>query len=273
MKNFLIVVVIMSCAFYFFTRQSPDKIEVLVIGSECDYVPNNWEEDDPSDSNVPLSNKKGSYADGYDIQIAKLVAKKMGVRLEVKKIDWQDLLPALNRREIDAVFSGMLDTDERKEQAAFTIPYEVKKTEYTLLMNKASKYSNGRTLNDFAGAVIIAQVGTNLDAAVNQIPGVVHAEPVETASLMIEKLVANEVDGIVIDLDSGRSYERRYNNLVQIIFPQDQGFKVGYTGVCAAVRKRDANLKDAINNAIDDISVRERRRIFDRVISTNFRNF
>ena len=121
MKKYVVLLLLFVCMYVYVqlsgnVEELPSK-PVLRIGSECDYVPNSWEETKPSKSNFPIVNRKGYYAEGYDIQIAKIVASELGMSLEVKKIAWNNLLPSLNKGEIDAIFSSMLDTEERKKLA------------------------------------------------------------------------------------------------------------------------------------------------------------
>ena len=270
-KIFFIVIMFMLAGFYYWGT-GINKIEVIRVGSECDYAPNNWEEHRITNSNIPIENKDGFYAEGYDIQIAKLVAEHIGARLEVKKIEWQDLIPALQRREIDAIFSGMLDTDERKKLIAFSDTYDFQETEYAIIVNKGSKFSNAKKLNDFYGAVLSGQRGTLHDDAIEQIPGAIHTAPVDTFSEMVEKIVKHEIDGAVIDLDSGRIQEKAHSQLIVIRFPEGEGFKFNYTGTCAGVRKSDTRLLRAINDALGGLSKRDRQRIMDRTIAREWEN-
>ena len=121
-KAFVLVALIGLC-FYLFKDLNIffEEKRVLRIGVECDYVPNSWLEDEPTDSNLPIANDQGHYAEGYDIQIAKIVAEEIGAELEVRKVLWNDLLDELNSGQIDAIFSGMLDTNHaEKEQPSQT---------------------------------------------------------------------------------------------------------------------------------------------------------
>lgn len=268
MKSFsLILILMLFVGIYVGIRFNSQEERVLRIGAECDYSPQNWEESDSTVTNVPISNKEGAYAEGYDIQIARRVAESIGAKLEVKKIEWANLLPALNANEIDAVFSAMLDTDERRKLADFSVTYELHKTVYALLVNKKSKYASGKRMSDFSGAKIISQAGTNLDTVIDQIPGVIHVEPVADIYAMLDKVLSDDVDGMVVDLDSGRIYEKNHPELIEIVFPEGEGFKVGFTGVCAAVRKSDQTLLSEINRAISQITSEERARIMDFVIA------
>ncbi len=272
MKMYILLVIALLSGLVYYAGSHMNSIEVIRIGTECDYAPNNWEENKATDSNVPIENKKGFYAEGYDIQIAKVVADKIGARLEVKKIAWQDLIPALQRREIDAIFSGMNDTDERKKIISFSETYDFQDTEYVIIVYKNSKYASAKKLNDFFGAVITGQEGTFFDQAIEQIPGAIHTNPVDTFHAMIEKLESHEVDGIVMDLDSGKMYEKNHSNLTLIRFPKSEGFKFDFTGTCAGVRKRDATLLKAINDALGGLSKRDRQKIMDRTIAREWEN-
>ena len=271
MKKYVVLLILLACM-YVYVQQSGDteKIEsnpVLRIGAECDYVPNSWEETKPTPSNLPIANHKGYYAEGYDIQIAKIVARELGLTLEVKKIAWNDLLPSLNSGEVDAVFSSMLDTEERKKIAAFSEPYEVKKAEYGIIVDSVSPYITAKSLKDFDGAKIIGEKGTKLDEVIDQIPGAIHLKPTAKVQGMIDAVLQDEADGAVIDHDTGHYYELTNKNLTLIKFPENEGFELGFTGVCAGVRKDDTELLHKINIALGKISRNERQKIMDTATS------
>lgn len=60
---------------------------------------------------------------GADIDIATRVAKDMGVAVEVKMLEWDQLIPALQRGEIDLIVAGLTITPERALQVYFSNPY------------------------------------------------------------------------------------------------------------------------------------------------------
>ncbi|MBQ6739024.1 MAG: transporter substrate-binding domain-containing protein [Synergistaceae bacterium] len=272
MKKIIIFVVLVLGAVYFFSNKYFYKPPVLRIGSECDYIPNSWEENFQSDSNIPVTNHKGYYAEGYDIQIANLVAKELGMTPSVVKLKWEDLIEALLRREIDVIFSSMLDTEERKRLIDFSIPYELKKTEYAVMVRKDGKFADITKLEDLYQARILSQKGTYFEDAIEQIPGAVKATPVITVSDMIEELDNGKVDGIVIDVDTGTTYEKMDDDLKLITFPEGEGFIIGFSGVCAGVRKNDRRLLERIDTAISKITLRTRQKVRDQVISKVWHN-
>lgn len=269
MKKYLMLILVLG-VFSYYAAENFGERQTLRIGVECDYAPNNWLEDYQTDTNLPIVNEPGHYAEGYDIQIAKLVAEEMHADLVVKKFGWNELPQALARREIDAIFSGMLDTEDRRRYAVFSDTYDAAKTEYTIVVNRASRYADAEELRDFSGAKLVAQRGTNLDSAIAQISGAVHMMPVDTVREMLNMVVHNEADGTVINFDTGQTYERKYHNLKVIRFPEGKGFKLDFNGICAGVRKGNTKLLEEINHALAKISKRERKRIMDRTIARAF---
>ena len=234
---------------------------VLRVGVECEYVPNSWEERKPSDSNLPIVNNKGYYAEGYDVQIAKIVAASLENDLEVRKIAWNDLIPALRNGEIDAIFSSMLDTEERKKLVAFSDPYEAETVAYAIIVDSVSPYITATSLKDFNGAKIVGERGTKLDDVIEQIPGVIHVKPAETIQAMIDCVLQEKADGAVIDVDTGRYHELINKNLTLITFKDGDGFELGFHGVCAGVRQTDTELLHRINVALAKIPQSERKKI------------
>lgn len=96
--------------------------EKLVIGMECAYQPFNWTVNNSSDHTLPISGTN-QYADGYDIAIAKYLSQDLNREVEIKKIEWDSLIPSLLSGEINMVLAGMSVTNERLQTIDFTDPY------------------------------------------------------------------------------------------------------------------------------------------------------
>ncbi|MDY6397790.1 MAG: ABC transporter substrate-binding protein/permease [Treponema sp.] len=238
----------------------------LRVGMECAYAPNNWEENQLSDTNAPIMNNPGFYAEGYDVQIARLIAESMNRKLEIVKIPWDGLLEALNRGQIDIIVSGMVDSREHKQAALFSDTYAVERTEYGLLVNGDSKFSQADSLSDLKGASIIGQRGTKLDSVIDQIPGVYHVPAVDTIPNMLDRLNRKTVDGIVINLDSAQAYQKTYPQLAIIDFPDGQGFYLDFSGICVGVDKSNPALLEEVNTALASISIEKRKDLMDMAI-------
>lgn len=236
---------------------------VLRVGMECAYAPNNWEEDRATDTNLPISNNEGFYAEGYDVQIAKLIGEALDADVEIVKYPWEGLLEALNQGQADMIVSGMVDSEEHKQAAAFSDTYAIAPTEYSMMVQKDSSYADAKVLADFSGASILGQKGTKLDTVIDQIPGVNHISPVDSIPNMLDRLNNNTVDGIVINLDSAQAYLKTYPNLVVIDFPDDDGFVLDFSGICVGVRKADTELLSEVNEALSNIPAETRQQLMD----------
>ncbi|MEF3694866.1 MAG: transporter substrate-binding domain-containing protein [Candidatus Cloacimonadota bacterium] len=71
----------------------------------------------------PFSYRQEAEFFGVDIDLVKALGEKTGYEIEVLNINFEQLLPALQNREIDFIASAMTITDQRAAIAQFTVPY------------------------------------------------------------------------------------------------------------------------------------------------------
>ena len=268
MRKYILLLIIIIVAIVYNVFFAEKHTRVIRVGVECDHAPYSWEEKKESDSNMPLVNHPGFYAEGYDVQMAKAVADLIGVEVEFYKINFDRLIDSLLMGEIDVIFSGMVDTETRKEMIDFTVPYEVMKTEYVAVVNTRSSYVNASSIRELDGARMIAQKNSRFDTVLEQIPNIEHFPPLGVMADVIDEVIKFNVDGTVVNYDTGLSYENSYPNLKVIHFHDNQGFDLGFTGLCAGVRKSDKKLLEELNDAINSISIRQRQRIMDLTIKS-----
>jgi polar amino acid transport system substrate-binding protein len=93
---------------------------------------------------------------GYDVDLAKEAARRMGVGLTLQPIDWNAKEQELNTKEIDCIWNGFSITEERKKVITYSPPY---------LENAQVMVVKGdspvRTLGDLRGKVIGLQAGSS----------------------------------------------------------------------------------------------------------------
>ena len=207
------------------------------VGMECAYAPNNWQESEATDSNVPVENVAGAYAEGYDVQIAKAIAEDLGKELVIVKLSWDGLIDALNQGQIDAIIAGMMDTAERRESINFSEPY--RETTYGLMVLADSPYLNATSIQDFSGAAVLGQQGTALDDVIEQIEGVDHLSPVGSVPDMISRLQ--------------QGYLASNPNFRLVTFDEGSGFTLPAKGSCVGLRKSDTALLDQVNSILSGI--------------------
>ena len=239
----------------------------LRVGMECAYAPNNWQESEASDTNVPIENVPGAYAEGYDVQFARIIADYLGVELVIVKMDWDGLIEALNQGQIDAIIAGMADTEARKEAINFSTPYH--ETIYALMVNAGTPYENATSLADFSGASVLGQKDTALDWTIDQIPGVNHLTAVASVPDMIDRLNQGTCDAIVINLENFPGYVASHPNFVAISFPEGEGLDPGFRGACVGLRKSDDVLLSLVNEALAGVDQAQRDVMWDTALNNH----
>jgi len=81
-----------------------------------------------------MKNKKGELI-GFEIDVAKQLATDMGVKVKFKQYQWNKMIPALKKGEIDIIASGLSITPKRALQINFSAPYA--SSGYSLMTNLA----------------------------------------------------------------------------------------------------------------------------------------
>lgn len=221
------------------------------VGMECAYAPSNWQESTATDTNVPVENVAGAYAEGYDVQIARILADQLGKELVIVKLSWDGLIDALNQWQIDAIIAGMMDTAERRESINFSEPY--RETTYGLMVLADSPYLNATSIQDFSGAAVLGQQGTALDDVIEQIEGVDHLSPVGSVPDMLSRLQQGTCDAIVINVENAQGYLASNPNFRLVTFDEGSGFTLPAKGSCVGLRKSDNELLDQINTILSGI--------------------
>ena len=236
------------------------------VGMECAYAPSNWQESAASDTNYPVENVPGAYAEGYDVQIAKIIADQLGKELVIVKLSWDGLIDALNQGQIDAIIAGMMDTAERRESINFTEPYRA--TVYGMMVLADSPYANAASIQDFSGAAVLGQQGTALDDVIDQIQGVDHLSPVGSVPDMISRLQQGSCDAIVINEEAAPGYLASNPDFRLVSFTEGNGFEMPAKGSCVGLRKSDTDLMEQINAVLATIDDETRLSMWDTAVAT-----
>ncbi len=233
----------------------------LRVGMECAYAPNNWQESEPSDTNVPIENVPGAYAEGYDVQWARIIADYLGLELVIVKMDWDGLIPALNEGQIDAIIAGMMDTAARREAINFSTPYHA--TEYGMMVNAGSPFENAKTIQDFKGASVLGQKDTALDTVIDQIEGVEHLTAVSSIPDMIARLQQGACDAITVNVENAPAYMAANPDFVLITFAEGDGFELPAKGSCVGIRYDDNDLVALVNEALAGVEQAQRDEMWN----------
>ena len=241
---------------------SSNSSDTLRVGMECNYAPFNWSTTKEGEYTQPISS--ADYCDGYDVVVAKNLADKIGKKVEIVKLDWDNLILSLNNNQIDAVIAGMTATDERKQQVNFTDPYYV--SEEVLIVKKDSQYTSATSLEDFKGATVQGQMNTIYDEVIDQIPGVNHMPAAETFPAAIQALQAGSVDAATSELPVANGVISANPDLAVVRFAEGKGFKAD-TSVSIAVSKNDDELLNALQDALKTIDTDTRNTWMEEAVN------
>ena len=71
----------------------------------------------------PIVFKTNGVIRGVEADLAAYAAQRLEARLEFVELPFDDLIPRLNQGAIDVIMSGMTDTDYRRDDVRFVVPY------------------------------------------------------------------------------------------------------------------------------------------------------
>ena len=230
----------------------------LRVGMECDYAPFNWTQTEASDTAVALPD--GTWADGYDVQIALLIAQGLGMDLEVVKTDWEGLPMAVMSGKIDAIIAGMSATEERKVTLDFTDNYY--ESDLVIVVRADGAYTGAASLADFAGAKLTAQLGTFHYDVLAQAKDAQIQTAMETFPAMITALKAGAIDGYVSERPGAVSAVAANPELTFVEFAEGAGFEASQDDTAVAVAlQKGSPLVDQINEILAGITPEQREEL------------
>ena len=232
------------------------------VGLEAGYAPFNWTQMDDSNGGVKIEGSS-EYAGGYDVEIAKKIAKDLGKELVIVKTVWDGLVPALTSGKIDAIIAGMSPTAKRKEVIDFSDNYY--KSDLVMVVKKGGQYENATSIKDFKGAKITAQLNTFHYSVIDQIEGVAKQPAMDNFPAMRVALESGMIDGYVSERPEGVSSEAANENFKMVEFKDGFTTSEEDTAIAVGVAK-GSDLTEKINKTLAGISEADRKNIMDTAI-------
>lgn len=248
-------------------KDTGDK-KVLKVAMECSYAPYNWTQ--PTDENgAVLISGSSDYAYGYDVMMAKKIAEELGYELEIVKLDWDSLVPAVQSGKVDCVIAGQSITSERLESVDFSDPYYY--ATIVTLVKSGSKYENATSVADLAGAAATSQLNTIwYDNCLPQIPDAEIQPAQESAPAMLVSLESGRSDLVVTDKPTGQAALIAYPDFKLLDFTGTDGaFDVSDEDINIGIslKKGNTELKDAINGVLGGMTEDDFNKMMEEAIS------
>jgi arginine/lysine/histidine transporter system substrate-binding protein len=164
--------------------------ETLRMATSADYPP--YEYIDTSSGSEEII--------GFDIDIAKYLTEQLGYGLEVSNIDFNGLIPALQAKRADFVMAGMTPTEERKQNADFSVVYYQAKN--TIMAKAGSNLTDTASLN---GKKVGVQLGSIQAEDAQKIEGA-NVVPLNRINEIIQELKAGRIDAAIIEDTVAKGY-------------------------------------------------------------------
>ncbi|MDF2630457.1 MAG: extracellular solute-binding protein family 3 [Symbiobacteriaceae bacterium] len=205
------------------------KDGVLRIGTSPDYPP--FESLDDKNNVI-----------GFDIDIMTEVATKLGVKLEIVQMGFDNLIPALNAKKFEVMAAGVSVDEDRKKAVDFTRPYMA--GNYAIVVHK--DFSGKVTkLEDLKGKTVAVQIGTVQADDAKKIDGIT----VKEYNLFTEAksaVSAKQADALYLDGTVGDAFVKADKNLKVIA-------ELPAQPTAYALRKDTPDLTKYITGVLDEM--------------------
>lgn len=134
---------------------------------------------------------------GYDVVLLKALAKEWGVKLEIKNLDFNGLIPGLVSRKFDMVSVGLTATAERKKTISFSRPY----VPYAQILAQGTKDKTGGSIGAFnqSGIVITSLQGSTAETLVQKTFPNAESKSFSKQNAAFLEVATGRANGIVVE--------------------------------------------------------------------------
>ncbi len=241
---------------------------VLTVGMECAYAPYNWTQTDDSNGAVPISNVPGAYANGYDVMMAKKICEANGWQLEIKKLDWDSLVPAVQTGEIDCAIAGQSMTAEREEIVDFAGPYIY--ASIVCLVQKDSPLASATGISQLTGTCTSQRGTIWYDTCLPQIQGADIQSAADDAGAMLLAVSSGTCDFVCTDMPTAQGAVIAYPNLMILDFSNSEdNFQVSdeEINIGISVRQGNQTLLDAMNKVLSPMTAEDFNKLMAEAVA------
>lgn len=208
----------------------------LVVGTSADYPPYEF--------HATIDGK--DEIKGFDIDIAQAVADDLGVELEIKDMDFDGLLVALQGDKVDMVFAGMTPTDERKENADFSDIYYEATHRFIL---RSGEEASVKSFDDLKGMKIGVQKGSIQEGIAKENFDEANIKSLAKVTDLVLDLKNNKVDAILIEEGVAEINCEKNEGIAMADFvvTDENG------GTAIAMKKGETELQTEVNKSISKL--------------------
>ena len=213
----------------------------LVLATSPDFAPLEFED---------LSSGEAQYV-GSDIELAKYIAEKLGVDLEISAMDFSAVQAAIPSGQADIAISGFARTEERAQNMELSTPFNITEDGGQTVLVAKGQGANYTAAEDFSGLQIGAQNGSlQYNLVSSQLPEDVEIVPVGSLNDGVLMLETGKIDALASDLSNAELLLESHDGIETTDFM----FEYSSEGNVAAVKKGETELIEAVNEIIEEVN-------------------
>lgn len=180
---------------------------VLKVGTTGDFRPMSFKD--------PATNEY----QGHDIEVARELAREMGVKLEIVQTDWKTLLVGIQSDKYDVAMSGISMNVDRAKVAAFTLPYMEFGTVPVVRRKDAGRFRSWADI-DKSNVTVATTLGTVFDQQAKEYFKLAKRKQVEAPALSYQEVLAGRAEVCITSNVEAASLVKTYPELA--IVPVDR---------------------------------------------------
>ncbi|MHC1749916.1 MAG: basic amino acid ABC transporter substrate-binding protein [Cellulosilyticaceae bacterium] len=216
--------------------------DVLIMGTNATFPPFEYIE--------------GGKIVGFDVELAELIANKMGKKLQVEDMEFNTLLASVDSGKIDFVAAGMTVSEERLKQVDFSNEYF--KSKQMIIVNEGD--ASIKAPEDLEGKKIGVQLGTTGDTYASDIKDA-EVTQYDKGAIAVMDLKNKKIDAVIIDQDPAKKLAESQKGVVVVEAPFiEEEYAI-------AIKKGNTKLQEEINKALDEV---KQDGSFDKLVEKYF---
>ncbi|WP_034601422.1 amino acid ABC transporter substrate-binding protein [Clostridiisalibacter paucivorans] len=184
---------------------------------------------------------------GFDIDLAKAVAEKMGVDVKFQPVEWDGVVLSLKKGDIDVIWNGLTVTEEREENIDFSDAYLANRQ--AIIVGRDSEIKDRSDLKD---KIVGIQMGSSSEKALASDDELTNSlKEVRKYSNNVEALLdlkAGRLEAVIVDEIVGRYYTAKKQDEYKILedYLAEESYAVG-------VREEDDSFTEELNKILKEI--------------------
>lgn len=215
----------------------------LVVGTSPDFAPMEFTDTSKTGNDMYV---------GSDMELARYIAEKLGVEIEIKAMEFSAIQQAVSSGTIDCGISGFAYTEERAEGYGLSDLYATVDEDegHTLLVLK-DRASDFKTAEDFSGMKVLAQNASLQQSLVTaQLPEDITFQPVTAITDGVMMLITNKADALAVSWDNGEMLVKSYPEIAMTEYKFDHVDD----GNVVLMKKGEDELIEAVNEVLAEVN-------------------